>query len=119
MPERMRRTIAWRQASNVDPVQRTAADAEMDRLIDQQVHEQQQQRREGKHTIAGQLKETLDEVGVPEAPVGRTHRLSLYRRGRSASDAHAVRLAHARQARAQADKLQLGGGSSRQGGFLT
>ena len=118
MPERMRRSISWRQASSADPSQRMAADAEMDRLIEQQAQQQQKQH-EGKHAVTGHLKDKMDKIGVPEGPASRVGRLTLYRRGRSASDAHALRLAHARQAREHVDKLQLGGGSSRQGGFLT
>ena len=108
MPERLRRSISWRQASSADPS-----------LTEQQAQEQEQEQHEAKDSVTGQLKDKMDMIGVPKDPASRTGRLSLYRRGRSASDAHALRLAHARQARETAEKLQLGGGSSREGGFLT
>lgn len=69
--------------------------------------------------LSDQLKDKMDQIGVPEGPVTMANRLSLYRRGRTAADAHASRLAHAREARKQVERLKMGGSPSRSRGFLT
>ena len=106
MPDRMRRTISWRQTAS-DPQKQAAADAQLDELIGQQVHEKKTSEPRNFSAISANAgAQQLPSLAQQNRGLG----VSLYKRGRGAADAHSLRLAHAREAKKQAAKLKMGAG---------